>query len=233
VKIKPAGAGELLNAKPIATASYKSFDDLTPVSTATVTNPDGDEVADVSTEEGVRFLRAADGHVVHAVAVPSTSGEVTLTDTQATQAAEAFAARNTAGFANDWKLVEHTQVSHVEGDAITLLRWRPLTAGHPGSREVTIEIDNRTGAVVYYGASRGAAQAASFQVTAGEAIAAARAAIGDDRGTAEAVADTWNRSRWTVTIDRGLTGEPGLQVPDVEQVEIDAVTGQVISRTKT
>lgn len=47
------------------------------------------------------------------------------------------------------------------------------------------------------------------------------------------MADTWNADRWTVTVDRGLTGRPGAEVPDVERLEIDARTGDVLSRTKS
>jgi hypothetical protein len=41
--------------------------------------------------------------------------------------------------------------------------------------------------------------------------------------------DVWHRPRWTVTVDRGLDGP----VPDVERFQIDAATGEVLSRTTT
>jgi RecG-like helicase len=69
--------------------------------------------------------------------------------------------------------------------------------------------------------------------SAQEAIATARAAIGDEQSPATAVADTWDTSRWTITLDRDLTGRTDAQVPDVERLEVDARTGAVLARTTT
>ncbi|MDQ0757666.1 PepSY domain-containing protein [Streptomyces canus] len=162
----------------------------------------------------------------------STSGELSLDAAEVRAAAEEFVGRNGPGWSADWEVAEES-VSHVAGDAVTLLRWRPTEAGHPGVREVTVEVDRRTGAVTYLSAARGTAGTAGFVVTAEEAVAAARAAIGDDHGTATATPDTWDISRWTVTVDRGLTGRPGAETPDVERVTVDARSGAVLSRTKS
>jgi hypothetical protein len=98
--------------------------------------------------------------------------------------------------------------------------------------QTVVPISRRTGAVTYLSANRGSA-AADFRLTAEDAVAAARTAIGDTTGTVSAEPDTWNASRWVVTVDRGLTGRSDAQVPDVERVEIDSRDGAVLSRSKT
>lgn len=233
VKLKPAGEGEPWNSRPLATPQFATTASLTPVNTTTAQGPAGEPLTAVQTAEGVDYRLAADGSLIDLVGTPTTSGDVQLGAEEARAAAQEFLQRNVAGWDASWDLVAEQQVSHLEGDALTLLTWRPVQDGHAGAREVTVEIDRRTGAVTYLSSTQGAASSAAFAISPEEAIDAARAAIGNDRGTATAVADTWNASRWTVTVDRGLTGHPGAEVPDVESVEIDARTGDVLSRTKS
>ncbi|WP_409468678.1 PepSY domain-containing protein [Streptomyces sp. HC307] len=233
VTLKPARAGEPLNSKPVATPAFSSPASLTPVATTSSQGPAGEPLTAVRSAEGVEYRTAADGSLFDLVGTPSTSGEALLGAAEVRAAAEEFVGRNVAAWGPDWELVAEEAISHVEGDAVTLLRWRPTEAGHPGAREVTVEIDRRTGAVTYLSATHGTADTTGFALTAEEALAAARAAIGDQRGTAIATPDTWNASRWTVTVDRGLTGRPGAETPNVERVELDARTGDVLSRTKS
>ncbi|MFV2121375.1 PepSY domain-containing protein, partial [Streptomyces sp. Act-28] len=84
---------------------------------------------------------------------------------------------------------------------------------------------------VHFAAARGPAGSAAFPVTAEQAEATARELTGDHTTAAAVVADTWNTSRWTVTFDRGPAGRPEARVPDADRVEIDARTGEVLSRT--
>ncbi|MBA2944859.1 PepSY domain-containing protein [Streptomyces himalayensis] len=236
MKLKPAGAGEPLDSDPLATEAFPGFAQLTLVTTTTSTGPDGTEVADVITAEGVLYRARPDGTVLDAMGTPTTSGEVALSTDQARETAQRFAEANLLGFTTDWQIVADEPISHLAGDALQLLRWRPVDAGKAGAREVTVEIDRRTGAVVYFSATGGGADAgeeptAAFAVSESEAVAAAREAVGDDRGIATAVADTWQTSRWIVTVDRGLTGRPEALVHDVDRIEIDARTGAVLSRT--
>ncbi|WP_338783929.1 PepSY domain-containing protein [Streptomyces sp. DG1A-41] len=233
VKLKPAAEGEPFNSQPVATPTFSSPASLTPVSTTSAEGPSGEPLTTVHTAEGVEYRTDADGSLYDLVGVPSTSGEQSLDAAEVRAAAEEFVGRNVPGWSADWELVAEESVSHIAGDAVTLLRWRPTEAGHPGAREVTVEVDRRTGAVTYLSAARGTAGTAGFVVTAEEAVAAARAAIGDDHGTATATPDTWDTSRWTVTVDRGLTGRPGAETPDVERVTVDARSGAVLSRTAT
>jgi hypothetical protein len=68
-----------------------------------------------------------------AVATPSTAGEPTLSPDQAREVARQFAERNVAGFSAEWTLVTDQRVSHSDGDALRLLRWRPADAAWPGA----------------------------------------------------------------------------------------------------
>lgn len=232
VKLIPAGSGQPLNSQPLATLPFSTFAQLTPLATTTSQSTDGIEVTEVTTAEGVQYRQRPDGSVLDAVGTPTTSGTVSLSPDEAREAAQRFAQANVPGFTTDWRLVTDEAVSHLEGDAVQLLRWRTVEAGRAGAREVTIEIDRRTGAVTYLSANRGSATA-DFRLTAADAIAEARAAIGDTTGTASAKADTWNASRWLVTIDRGLAGRSDAQVPDVDRLEIDARDGTILSRSAT
>lgn len=232
VTLKPAGSGQPLNSQPLATTPFSTFTELTPVATTTSEGPGATAVTDVTTAEGVLYRLRPDGSVLDAVGTPTTSGDVALSADQARAAAQRFAEANVPGFTADWRLLTDEAVSHLDGDALRLLRWRTVEAGQAGAREVTVEIDRRTGAVTYLSANHGSATA-DFRLTAEDAIAAARTAIGDREGTVSAEPDTWNASRWTVTVDRGLTGRSDAQVPDVEHLEVDARDGTVLSRSKT
>lgn len=143
----------------------------------------------MTTAEGVRYRTRQDGTVLDAVGTPTTSGEIALSADEAREVAQRFVRANVTGFSTDWRLVTDEAVSHVDGDALQLVRWRTVEAGMAGAREVTAEIDRRTGAVTYLSANRGLATA-DFRLTAEDAIAAARAVIGDTAGTASAEPDT-------------------------------------------
>lgn len=230
MKLTPAGSGTPWNSQPLATEAYASFAELTPTSTATSTGPDGTPITTVITAEGVEYRALSDGRVFDAVATPSTSGDPTLTHSEARDTALRFAHTNVSGFSAEWAPIADEPISHVEDDLVHLFRWRPVEAGQAAAREVTIEVDRRTGAVVYFSATRGQATTAGFPISESEAIDIARRVIGDDRGTATAEADTWHTSRWIVTVNRGPAGRPEAQVPDSDRIEINARTGEVLSR---
>ncbi|WP_443321472.1 PepSY domain-containing protein [Streptomyces sp. 7N604] len=232
VKLKPAGPGQPLDSQPVATAAFPGFAQLTPETTTTSQGPDGTEVTNVTTAEGVLYRVRPDGSILDAVGTPTTSGDTALSAGEARAEAQRFIQANVPGFSSDWRLVTDEAVSHLDGDALQLLQWRTVEAGRAGAREVTTEIDRRTGAVTYLSANHGSATA-DFRLTAEDAVAAARTAIGETTGTVSAEPDTWNASRWLVTVDRGLTGRSDAQVPDVERVEIDSRDGAVLSRSKT
>ncbi|MGX6741862.1 hypothetical protein ACM563_15455 [Streptomyces xantholiticus] len=91
-------------------------------------------------------------------------------------------------------------------------------------------MDRRTGAVVHLSAARGTADAASFPVGTEDAIAAARAAVGDEHLPTAVVGDTWHAGRRTVTIDGGLSGRAEALFRDIKRLETDARTRTVPGR---
>lgn len=232
VRVSPAGWGEPFTSQPTAqtgVAAYSSLDELTPVSSTELSSPAGPTTA-VTTQEGVIYRLRADGRLYDVAAPTASAGQIQLSMDDAQAAALAFAERYAAEFDASWQLVEAATASHVQGDTIAQFQWRPVAAQLPGPAQVTVEIDRRTGAVTYFSATRGPATTAAFFITQAEAIAKARAVVGNDEGVATATGDTWQTSRWIVTIDRGLSGRSEAQVPDVDRIEIDARTGEVLSQ---
>lgn len=229
VKLMPAGEGTPGNSQPLAaTSAYGSFAELSPVSSSVVDDPDGLSAIDVTTAEGVSYRTRRDGSVLDAVGVAAQSGDIALSEAAARSAAAEFVRRNVDGFSDTWLVTENAAAGHTDGEALIRVQWRTDLAGRAGSRAVTVDLDRRTGAVTYFADTRGTADTAEFAVTAAQAIAIARSEFGD-KGAATVGADTWDTSRWTVTIDRGLMGRPGAEVPDVKRVEIDASTGEILS----
>lgn len=234
VRLNPAGPGQPWNSDPLATLPFSTFAQLTPVATTTSRGTDGTELTNVTTAEGVLYRTRPDGTVLDAVGAPTASGEITFSAEQARAAAQRFAQANIPGFAADWELIADEAISHLDGDALQLLRWRTVQAGRAGAHEVTIEIDRRTGAVTYLSDTRGTATDGGFVISVEDAIAIARRSLGSQAGAATAVADTWHTSRWIVTVDRGHQGPAGMPVfRNVDRIEIDAHTGTVLSHTTT
>jgi hypothetical protein len=138
VKLKPAGEGEPLNSRPVATPQFTATTALTPVRTTTTQGPAGEPLTTVETAEGVEYRSAADGSLVDLVGTPTTSGEVRLGVDETRAVAQEFAQRNVAGWDSSWQLTAAEPVSHLEGDALTLLTWRPVgDDGHADARQVT------------------------------------------------------------------------------------------------
>jgi hypothetical protein len=149
---------------------------------------------------------------------------------QARGAAQRFVRDNVSGFLADRRLVGREAVSHLDGDALRLPRRRAVEEGKAGARAVTAEVDRRTGAVVRLSAARGTADAASFPVSAEDAIAAARAAVDDERLPMTVAGGTWHAGRWTVTIDRGPSGRAEALSRDIERLEIERL--EIDARTR-
>jgi hypothetical protein len=225
VSLLPAGSGQALTSRPLGVAAFSSVQDLTVTSRSTAEGPDG-PVTDVRTAEGVSYRLQNDGSLLDLTAPAAVTGPVVLDETAARDRAERFLLANLPGFDASWPLLAAEPVSHEDSDELALLRYRPRLAGQAGPQEITVEVDRRTGAVTYLGRTSGSASDATFAVTETEAIDAALGFLGHDAAAARritATADTWDSSRWTVVVDRGLAD--GL--PDVDLVTIDAVTGAV------
>ncbi|MGW4209759.1 PepSY domain-containing protein [Lentzea sp. NPDC004789] len=217
VTLTPAAPGEPLTSRP--TQNYQSFDTLT----VTRTSSSGDGLTIVDTAEQVRLRRTANGRVLDAVGTPATSGPVLLDEAAAVRRAREFAGAGSSP-------AESGPISHVADDAVTHVVFRQ---SHPGgTRQVIVEVDRRSGAVVYY-ADLAAAGSGDAVISRDEAISKARKAIGVTDGTATATADVWDVARWTVTIDRGLQGRSSAPVPDVRRVVVDARSGAIIHIART
>jgi hypothetical protein len=163
------------------------------------------------------------------------SRDHTLSTDQAREAAQGFVQDDVSGFSADRQsvdrqLVDREAVGHLEGDALRLPRRPPVEAGEAGACAVTAEADRRTGAVVHLSAARGTADAASFPLSAEDAIAAARAAVGDEHLSTNVAGDTRRAGRWTVTIGRGPSGRVEVLLRDTQRLDVDARTRAVLGQ---
>jgi hypothetical protein len=233
VTLRPAGGGELLNGQPLGTAPYATLGALTLVSQQAGTGPTGG-TTEVITSQGVLYRLAEDGSLLDLTAPAATQGSTALSDGQAYEAALTFVRANVAEFGPDWRLVSRQSVSHVAGDAVMEFVWRPVYDGRDGGRQITVELDRRTGAVTYLASVGSDRSVVAPAVDAGEAIALAEQAVGTDAGSATATQDSWDGvPRWTVTLDHGLVGRPGLETPRSDRIVLDARTGDVLAMTTT
>jgi hypothetical protein len=238
--VSPGGPAPTAGTAPTArtirpTRAYGGVNELTPTGRATAVGADGARVTNVTTAEGVSYRLRADGSLLDLSAVASRTGEITLSPAQARARAESFARRSVPGFSPaTWTRVDERTVRHGAGEALLLTRWRSVAAGHPGAREVTVEVDQRTGAITYSSATAGSAKEAGFALTADDAIRIARTHVaGGDIVDAGAAADTWQRSSWVVTLVHQPLGAAGARLPHVERIRIDARDGALLSRTTT
>jgi hypothetical protein len=226
--LRPASSGQPWTSNPLPTPDFIFFSALTPTRVTETTGPTGDVVRTVETAEGVSYRQAADGAVLDAVGVPTTTGAVTLSEAAAASRADRFLDTVLASSGDQLSRIATTTAAHGEGQQVVQAVYRTGSADRPGARQVVVEVDRRSGAVVYFADVRGAAADAPVVVPADEAIATARQHTGLTTATATAVADSWDTSRWIVTLDAGESGRPGFEVPDVTRVIVDATTGAVL-----
>lgn len=203
--------------------------DLTVTSRMPGTSPLGDTV-EFETEQGISFRRlAADDALLDLAAPASTTGAqplFTLAEAQTTAAA--FALEHDAGIGARWDLASES-MAHGDGGQLAAFTWRSTnSAGLLANQQVEVEVDRRTGAVTYY-AVTGTETSGGFRITAEQARSAVARLTATDGAEVTVTGDMWHRPRWTVTVDRGLENH----VPDVEQFQLDAATGELLSRTAT
>ena len=228
VRLRPAADGEPLTARPTGVEPY-GVADLTVTSRMPGTSPLGDTV-EFETEQGISFRRlAADDALLDLAAPASTTGAqplVTLAEAQTTAAA--FALEHDAGIGARWDLASES-MAHGDGEQLAAFTWRSTnSAGLLANQQVEVEVDRRTGAVTYY-AVTGTETSGGFRITAEQARSAVARLTATDGAEVTVTGDMWHRPRWTVTVDRGLENH----VPDVEQFQLDAATGELLSRTAT
>ena len=236
VLLRPAGAGQPWTSDPLPTLDFLGFSALTSSRVTETTGPTGGVVWTVETTEGVSYRQTADGTVLDAVGVPTTSGPVTLSEAAAASRADRFLDAVLAASADELNRTATTTAGHGEGQQVVQTVYRTGSADRPGARQVVVEVDRRSGAVVYFADVRADVRGAALDapvVSEREAVATAREHTGLATATATAVADSWDTSRWIVTLDAGESGRPGFEVPNVARVVVDATTGAVIRSEKS
>jgi hypothetical protein len=230
-RLTPSGNGTPLTSQPYGIRAYSSFAELTTISSRSGTSSEGD-ATEVVTEEGVLYRLRSDGTVLDAVAPVATTGDTTVTEAAARESVASFLATNIPGFDARWTLVEQRDISHVDGDEVESLRYVKSVGVGRYDEEVTVELDRRTGAVVYLLAGRTPFTTAAARTTREEAIASALS-VADGTGDVTATLQQWGQPRWIVTIDRGTEGRDQMQTPDLEQITVDARTGEVLITSTT
>jgi hypothetical protein len=229
VRLTPADNGQLLDSDPAATTAYSSFSNLSVTDLAVTEGVAGEQLTTAQTAEGVTVRRHTDGTVLDAVGVPSRQGAVTLSLEASRSLAATFVSTQAGASATAWQLVDERTATHGGGETLAAFTWRPTVgsvAAGPG--RIDVEIDRRTGAVVYYAASRPTSEpdVVEPRLTQAEALAVVAEFASTAGADVDAELASWDRPTWTVTVDRGHDGA----VPDVDRFVLDAVTGLVTAR---
>ena len=180
---------------------------------------------DTSDGTGTIVRRDAAGQLVSRIAEATTAGAVALTAGEAEARAVAFLERELPGFAGgDYRVAEAGTVSHLAGDALWRAEWRTQSGGIDGPAAAEIEVDRRTGEVVYY--ARAAASDPGRPFTVSEEQAARTAITFAGGGTVVSTRRrVWDGSQWLVELDLG-TDAHGVERRST--VTIDAATGAVL-----
>lgn len=129
----------------------------------------------------------------------TTSGPTRLSE----QAARAVGKRRLSGDVSwfsgeDMVLTSQRSVSHLAGEKLLGLTFRSRLGGVAGPASAEVEVDRRTGRVVYASAARTKPKAVHPRVGRGEAIAAARRATRASTPATRVAPEVWDRPRWTV-----------------------------------
>jgi hypothetical protein len=119
-------------------------------------------------------------------------------------------------------LISERPASHQQGELLESFDFRSLLDGLPGPAVAELEVDLRSGKVVYETAGQVVPTSTRFVVARATAVRAAMAAVGGGRAVS-AAAELWTHPRWTVILhpDR----EPGVTVV----VDVNAANGHVAS----
>jgi hypothetical protein len=228
VKLTPPGDGELLTSRPTGVEPYQ-LDDLTVVGRSHGTSPMGATI-EHETAEGITFRRLESTGALLDVAAPAsvTGADGPMSQAAARGAALEFAADHGIAIGTDMELTSDV-TDHGDEQHLAAFSWRSTTPrGLPGSRQVDMEVDLRTGSLTYVAVTE-APSSGEFAVSQEQARDLVAAMTPTHGAEVTVLGDVWHRPRWTVTVDRGLDGP----VPDVERFQIDAATGEVLSRTTT
>ncbi len=227
VRLAPASSGQPLNSKPFGIEPFHPLS--LPIANASPTSIGGSQFTDVQAQGGVFYRLDPSGDLVALIAPSSTQGTAELTEQDALSRAWAFAAQDVAWITpSRLVLLSHGATSRADGDVRYAFTWRSLLGGVPGPALLTIEVDARTGSVIYLVATDVKPEESAFALSRADAIRIA-GRFATDWSRVDASQDVWGRPRWVVRLYR----DRDARFPDVTEVLVDGVTGSILSVRKT
>jgi hypothetical protein len=153
----------------------------------------------------------------------SSAGPVRISIRRAGATAARFLLDRSPGIARrGLVLVGRQAVSHERGEALEGFAFRSRMSGVPGPAVADVEVDLRSGRVVFAAAGTVATRGARFRVGLAAARRIAAAAVGGGR-VLSARRDIWRYPRWTVIL------RPRAKPGETAAVELDALDGRVMS----
>lgn len=230
VLLRPAGSGAPLTSDPVPSPDFLGFGSLTTTDVVDGVGTSGEPVREVRSQEGVTYRQRADGSVIDAIGTPSESGPLTLSEAEAAARADRFVSAVLGHAAETLVRTSAAPTGHGEGQQLVRSVYR---TDQFGRRQVVVEVDRRTSAVVYFADVHAEGTGTSATVDEATAVRIAREHTRLDAAVAHASADTWDAARWIVTLDAGTSGRAGFEVPHVARVTVDAETGDVIRSEST
>lgn len=221
--------GELLNSQLDGTSDTFNLNGLTTISEHPLTI-DNRQVWDRETTQGLSYrIDANTKELLWLMAPASTTGQTKLTEDEARLAASDFADRYVPWFEETDGIVTTSRPNHLDGDELFGYSWRISSVSGPGPRLVEIEVDRRTGAVVYFAQAVASPSTMALAISREDAISNAQEALGTATTVESAVSEVWSQPVWLVTFNRA--GES--LTPDFSYVVVDGQTGEVIHQEAT
>ena len=165
-------------------------------------------------------VRNRQGDLVEFSAPAATSGATHLSGIAARSAATRFLTKHAPHIASaHLTIVSQRRASHGAGEELESFIYRSHIAGIPGPAIALLEVDLRTGKVVFEAAGRATPSTTRFAITRPRAEIAALAAIGGRGRILSVSQDIWSYPRWTATLQQGGS---------LQKVELDAANGRVV-----
>lgn len=227
--LAPSGAGQPLTSQPLGGVSpFTSVSSLTEKHRSVEQSLLG-SVLSVASNEGVNFRRDMQTGRLIDLYAPASTQDVPMLLTPAEAESVALAFLEEEGLTVDAWAMSGDLTNHGDGQALASFAWREVRRdGVPGGRQVSVEVDRKTGALTYFAAVE-APSSAAFSIDPSQAIEAALAVASDPSGRVTSTQDVWARPRYFVQIDHGhING-----VPIVEVIEVDGQTGEVLGQRST
>jgi hypothetical protein len=234
VRLSPAGSGELLGTDPVPATPFTTVSSLTPVHAQTQGDGAGGLLTAVTTAEGISYRTDGAGHLIDLVAQPTLHGAIALSEADALTVARRFITAN--GLTAPPDAVPTTaRVSHGPGDALVLIDYRTTDAGLAGPARLSLEVDLRSGAVVYLATAHGAARESGVTTPvltrqAAEEIALTALPYADPV-VHSVTAEVWDRATWTVEVSDPSTADAPFPVR--RRISVDGATGEVVAHSST